>query len=118
MARQFFECVDFGSDIGVRALIGRPYIWRGATVGIRRRAPHFGEDNADVLSQLLKLPPEKILALRESQVVSDTPLNPPKLRPIDIDALVARGTIRSHDKRYREASSEFRSNTLVKEITS
>ncbi|QIL73961.1 CoA transferase (plasmid) [Diaphorobacter sp. HDW4B] len=117
VARRFFECVDFESDIGERALIGRPYIWHGASVGIRRRAPHFGEDNADVLGQLLKLSPESIRQLRESQVVSDTPINPPKLLPIDIGALVARGTIKTHDKRYREASSEYRSTNLVQETT-
>ena len=117
MARQFFECVDFESDIGVRALIGRPYTWHGAGVGIRRRAPHFGEDNTAVLSELLKLSPERISALRDSQVVADAPITPPKLRPIDIDALVARGTIKSHDKRYREASADYRLSTLVQETT-
>lgn len=117
MARQFFECVDFESNIGVRALIGRPYTWHGAGVGIRRRAPHFGEDNTAVLSELLKLSPERISALRESQVVADTPIHPPKLRPIDLDALVARGTIKSHDKRYREASSDYRLSTLAQETT-
>lgn len=116
-ARQFFECVDFESDIGMRALIGRPYIWHGADVGIRRRAPHFGEDNADVLATLLKIPPERIQALRESQVIADTPINAPKLRPVDIDALVTRGSIKSYDKCYRDASLALQSLTLVQETT-
>ncbi len=110
LARGFFERVDFGGDIGVRALIGRPYQWQGAQVGIRRRAPHFGEDNAAVLESL-QLPPERVAALRASQVVSDTPLKPPQLRPIDIASLVARGTIKTYDSRYRELSSAFPSST-------
>lgn len=117
VARQFFECVDFESDIGVRALIGRPYSWQDAAVGIRGRAPHFGEDNSDVLGNLLNLPQERIQALRENQVVADTPINAPKLRPIDIDALVARGTIKSHDQRYREASAALQSLTHIQETT-
>jgi formyl-CoA transferase len=104
VARRFFECVDFESDIGPRALIGRPYVWTGAEVGIQRRAPHFGEDNTPVLRDLLQLPAERITALRDSSVVSDHPMNPPHLRPIDIDTLVKLGTIKAHDKQYREAS--------------
>lgn len=106
LARRFFESVDFGSDIGVRALIGRPYQWQGAQVGIRRRAPHFGEDNAALLESL-DLSPERVAALRASQVVSDTPLKPPRLSPIDLPSLVARGTIKAHEPRYREISSSL-----------
>ncbi|WP_159917700.1 CaiB/BaiF CoA-transferase family protein [Pantoea sp. 18069] len=112
LARGFFECVDFESDIGVRALIGRPYQWQGAPVGIRRRAPHFGEDNAAVLESL-HLCAERVAALHASQVVSDTPLQPPKLRPVDIASLVARGTIKAYDSRYRERSSSLPSPTAV-----
>lgn len=106
-ARSFFESVDFGSDIGTRALIGRPYVWHGADVGIRGRAPLFGEDNQDVLQQLLQLSAAQMAMLRENQVVSDRPLNPPKLHSIDIDALVTLGSIKAHDKNYRSVSASL-----------
>lgn len=103
-ARAFFEAVDFESDIGTRALIGRPYKWSGATVKVRGRAPLFGEDNNHVLQQMLEFSTEKVAALRKNQVVADTPLNAPKLKPIDIDALVKLGTIKAYDKHYRDIS--------------
>ncbi|MET1116883.1 MAG: CoA transferase [Comamonas sp.] len=112
LARGFFESVDFESDIGVRALIGRPYQWQGAQVGIRRRAPHFGEDNAAVLESL-RIPAQRVAALRASQVVCDMPLKPPQLRPVDIASLVARGTIKAYESRYRELSSALPSPTAV-----
>ena len=112
LARSFFECVDFESDIGQRALIGRPYVWRGACVGIQRRAPLFGEDNHYVLRELLKLPESAVCALYESEVVSDQPLNPPSLRPIDIGTLVRLGTIKAHDPQYRNFSSLITNHSL------
>jgi crotonobetainyl-CoA:carnitine CoA-transferase CaiB-like acyl-CoA transferase len=111
-ARGFFERVDFESDIGMRALIGRPYQWQGADVGIRRRAPHFGEDNAAMLD-FLQLPADRVAALRDKGVVSDKPLNPPRLHPIDIASLVERGTIKSFEAGYRELSSMLSTSTTV-----
>lgn len=111
-ARGFFERVDFESDIGMRALIGRPYQWQGADVGIRRRAPHFGEDNAAMLD-FLQLPADRVAALRDKGIVSDKPLNPPRLRPIDIASLVARGSIKSFEAGYRELSSTLSTSTTV-----
>lgn len=107
LARGFLESVDFESNIGVRTLIGRPYVWTGARVGISHRAPLFGEDNDAILSNLLQLSDEHIAMLRQASVVTDSPLNPPKLSPIDIDALVRLGTIKAYDKNYREASSYY-----------
>ena len=99
-ARGFLERVDFGSNIGPRALIGRPYVWTGAEVGIRRRAPQFGEDNETVLATLLHKAPEAIDALRQQRIVTERPLNPPTLRPVDLSALVRLGTIKAYDPHY------------------
>ncbi len=100
-ARGFYESVDLGDDIGVRALIGRPYAWSGAEVGIRRRAPHYGEDNDAILGTTLGKDSAAILALREAQVVADRPLSPPRLQSEDLQALVKRGTIKEFDPDYR-----------------
>lgn len=116
-ARGFFEGVDFESDIGVRALIGQPYIWHGARVGIRRRAPLFGEDNDATLQGLLGWTTERVNNLRSQQVVADAPINKPKLQPIDIASLVARGTIQAFDPHYRTASTFFINNSTSQEIT-
>ena len=104
-ARGFFEGVDFESDIGTRALIGRPYALQGAQAGIRRRAPLFGEHNDRVLGQLLKLPPARLQALREAQVVADQPIKPPAIRAINIPALVSMKTILAHEPAYRQISA-------------
>lgn len=116
LARNFLEAVDFESDIGARPLIGRPYVWTGASVGIARRAPLFGEDNDAILDDLLGLGAERIAALRAANVVADQPLNPPKLRPVDIDTLVRLGTIKAHDKNYRDTVSHIAFNPLL-EVT-
>ena len=116
IARAFFEAVDFESDIGLRALIGRPYVWNGAEVGIRRRAPLYGEDNLYVLQQLLQLPADYVTMLRDNQVVADRPINAPNLRPVDIDLLVKLGTIKAHDKHYRAMSAALPLSISHKEI--
>lgn len=116
-ARGFFEGVDFESDIGVRALIGRPYNWHGACVAIRRRAPLFGEDNDAVLQGLLGWSAERVNALRGQQVVTDTPINAPQLHPIDIASLVARGSIQAFDPHYRAASAAFLPPSPLQETT-
>lgn len=104
-SRGFFEKVDMETSIGVRALIGRPYVWLGAEVGIKRRAPFYGEDNDIVLGQVLGKSAGDIQALRDALVVTDRPQNPPRLQPEDLQALVRRGTIKEFDPTYRDPAA-------------
>lgn len=107
-ARGFFEDVDFGGDVGHRPLIGRPYTWAGSGCQVRGPAPHYGADNRAVLDGLLKLPAQEIDALYAAGVVVDRPLAPPEAEPEDLAALVAAGTLKEADPRYREVVAQRR----------
>lgn len=101
-ARGFYEAVEVDGPAAVRRLIGRPYTWTGGAVKIQRRAPHYGEDNDAVLGRLLGKDPAQIQALRDALVVTDRPLNPPRLQSEDLDALAQRGAIKEYDRAYRD----------------
>jgi crotonobetainyl-CoA:carnitine CoA-transferase CaiB-like acyl-CoA transferase len=93
--RGFYEDVAVRVAGGRRRLVGRPYVWRsaGSEVGIRRQAPDFGADNDRVLTDLLGLDPGTVARLREHGVVADAPIDPPPARPMDVDLLLAKGTL-------------------------
>lgn len=100
-SRGFLEPVDMGPPTGARWLIGRPYRWHGADVRIRRRAPHYGEDNDAVIGGLLGHGPDELAQLRSDKITADSPLNPPRLMPENLQKLVLLGTIKEYDPAYR-----------------
>jgi crotonobetainyl-CoA:carnitine CoA-transferase CaiB-like acyl-CoA transferase len=118
-SRDFLEPVDMGPPSGARWLIGRPYRWHGADVRIRRRAPHYGEDNDAVIGGLLGHGPEELALLRGDGITADSPLNPPRLLPENLQKLVLLGTIKEHDSAYRLRAPDAAQTpkTLKKETT-
>ena len=105
--RGFYEAVDLGPGVGIRLLIGRPYIFRdsradGAGPGIRLRAPHYGEHNHDVLAGPARYEPDEIKALYAAGVVGEAPTKQPIAKALDLEALIDKGSLRGVDPDFRE----------------
>jgi crotonobetainyl-CoA:carnitine CoA-transferase CaiB-like acyl-CoA transferase len=102
IARGFCEWVDIGDPVGCRPLIGRPFTWNsaGSNVAIAGRAPRFGEHNDYVLTKLAGLDHAAVEHLRAERVVTDAPVRPPAARPLPVEAMARRGTLRM-DTDYR-----------------
>jgi crotonobetainyl-CoA:carnitine CoA-transferase CaiB-like acyl-CoA transferase len=79
MARKFYDRVDYsedyGDDIGIRPLIGRPYKMSNTDIHIRRPAPNIGEANRYVLKDILGLEDSEIEELYAEKVIADEPTN-------------------------------------------
>jgi hypothetical protein len=99
--------VDLGPGVGIRLLIGRPYIFRdsqadGAGPGIRLRAPHYGEHNHEVLAGPARYGPDEIEALYAAGVVGVVPTKQPIAKALDLEALIDKGSFRGVDPDFRE----------------
>ena len=100
-ARGFLEAVDMGPPTGARWLIGRPYRWHRADVRIRRRAPHYGEDNDAVIGDPPGTGPRRSHACataKSSPIVHSTRRG---CCPRTCRRAVAPGTIKAFDPAYR-----------------
>jgi len=105
--RGFYEDVDLGPGVGIRLLIGRPYIFRdseadGAGPRIRLRAPHYGEHNHDVLAGPARQGPDEIEALYAAGVVGEVPTKQPIAKALDLEALIDKGSFRGVDPDFRQ----------------
>ncbi|QYB00334.1 CoA transferase (plasmid) [Rhodococcus sp. USK10] len=95
--RRFFEPLPAADDRSMRPVIGRPYRWTADTaVTTRYRAPHFGEHNSEVLSEI-GVDQAAQTDLRDRGAVADTPRNPPPVVPVNIELNLARGIFSSID---------------------
>jgi crotonobetainyl-CoA:carnitine CoA-transferase CaiB-like acyl-CoA transferase len=101
-ARGFYEYVEHWQPMGVRPLIGRPYVFRNTPLRIRKPAPRYGEDNSYVLRDVLRLDEAEIASLYEEGITSDAPLFKPNVRPDDLEPGLRNGSIREIDADYRE----------------
>jgi crotonobetainyl-CoA:carnitine CoA-transferase CaiB-like acyl-CoA transferase len=101
-ARGFYEYVEHWQPMGVRPLIGRPYVFRNTPLRIRKAAPRYGEDNSYVLRELLRLDEAQIASLYESVITSDRPAFEPTVRADDLEPGLKNGSIREVDPDYRE----------------
>jgi hypothetical protein len=99
--------VDLGPGVGIRLLIGRPYIFRDSQAdeagpGIRLRAPHYGEHNHEVLAGPARYGPDEIEALYAAGVVGVVPTKQPIAKALDLEALIDKGSFRGVDPDFRE----------------
>jgi hypothetical protein len=98
--RQFYEVVDHGPGLGRRSLIGRPYRLLHRDVRVRRRAPRFGEHNAEILEDLLGMGAEQIESLAAQGVLRTEPRNPGPARPWDLAESLRQRTLVAVDPDY------------------
>jgi len=101
-ARGFYERVEHWQPMGVRPLIGRPYIFRNTPLRIRKYAPRYGEDNGYVLRDILRFDEATIGELYAQKLVADAPVVPTTVRPDDLEPGLKNGSIREVDPDYRE----------------
>jgi crotonobetainyl-CoA:carnitine CoA-transferase CaiB-like acyl-CoA transferase len=101
-ARRFYEHVAHWQPMGVRPLIGRPYLFHNTPLRIQKAAPRYGEDNSYVLRDLLRLNETEIAALYENGITSDAPTFKPNVRLDDLEPGLRNGSIKEIDPDYRE----------------
>ena len=63
--------------------------------------PRFGEDNDNILRDILGKTPAQIAALKASNVLSDTPTNPGISGTMDTASMLALKTLIAVDQDYR-----------------
>ncbi len=100
-ARGFYERVEHWQPMGVRPLIGRPYVFRNTALRIRKAAPRYGEDNGYVLRELLGLDEAAIAALYEAVITADAPAYKAIIRVDDLEPGLRNGSIKEIDPDYR-----------------
>jgi hypothetical protein len=88
--------------LGVRPLIGRPYIFRNTPLRIRKPAPRWGEDNSYVLRDVLHLAESEIATLYSERITADRPTFEPNVRLDDLEPGLRDGSIKEIDPEYRE----------------
>lgn len=101
-ANGFYEYVEHWQPMGVRPLIGRPYVFRNTPLRIRKAAPRYGEDNSYVLRDLLRLDEARIAELYASKITSDVPTFDANIRQDDLEPGLKNGSIKEIDADYRE----------------
>jgi crotonobetainyl-CoA:carnitine CoA-transferase CaiB-like acyl-CoA transferase len=100
-ARGFYEHVEHWQPMGVRPLIGRPYVFRNTPLRIQKAAPRYGEDNSYVMRDLLHLDEAQIAALYKEVITSDAPAFAVKVRQDDLEPGLLNGSIKEIDPDYR-----------------
>ncbi len=100
--RGFYEYVEHWQPMGVRPLIGRPYVFRNTPLRIRKAAPRYGEDNGYVMRDLLHLDEAEILDLYQHGITADAPVSASNVRQPDLEPGLRNGSIKEIDPDYRE----------------
>jgi benzylsuccinate CoA-transferase BbsF subunit len=100
--QRFYEYVEHWRPMGVRPLIGRPFVFRNTPLRIRKAAPRYAEDNGYVLRDVLHLDEAEIATLYREGITSDAPTFKPNVRPDDLEPGLRDGSIKEIDRDYRE----------------
>ncbi|MBU2410972.1 MAG: CoA transferase, partial [Gammaproteobacteria bacterium] len=100
-SRGFHERVDLPQPMGTRPIMGRPWKLARRPVRIRRAAPRYGEDGAEVLREVLGLADDRIAALLEARVVCTEPRTPTPFDAMGLAELQRLKAIHEVDPDYR-----------------
>jgi crotonobetainyl-CoA:carnitine CoA-transferase CaiB-like acyl-CoA transferase len=114
-ARGFYEWVDYGEELGLRPLIGRPFTWSSEVteVGIDRPAPRFGQDNDWVLREVMGLDQSAIERLYALAVVTAAPVNARPAVPLNLELQLESGQLTAVDRDYRDVLGAAASATAA-----
>jgi formyl-CoA transferase len=104
--RGFYQDVDLGDGVGIRPLIGRPYVFtecaaNGVGPAVHVRAPHYGEHNREVLAEA-GYDRTEIDALYADGIVTEAPTKQPIAKALDLQALMEKGSMRAVDPNFRQ----------------
>ena len=100
--RGFYEYVTHWQPMGVRPLIGRPYVMRNTPLRIQKAAPRYGEDNGYVMRELLRLTEAEIAALFKEGITADAPASAASVRQPDLEPGLRNGSYKEIDPDYRK----------------
>lgn len=103
-ATGFMERVVFPEErnMGTRVLMGRPWRVDKTPPGIQGPAPKMGEDNDDILHNLLGLSEERTLGFLEESIISEWPMDTENVYSLTPEEQRRRGVVEYHDPDYKE----------------
>ena len=103
-SRGFLERVTYPPErgLGTRPFIGRPYKFSRSPLRIQGPSPAFGQDNEQVLRDLLGMNGSTYEALVQDSVIATVPLNGEPSPRVTPEQAIERGLITGWDSDYRE----------------
>ena len=103
-ATGFLEKVVFPEErnMGTRVLMGRPWHLDKTPPQIQRPAPKMGEDNDDILHNLLGLSEEQTIGFLEESIISEWPTDSDNVYSLTPEEQRRRGIVAYHDPDYKE----------------
>ena len=107
--RGFFEMVSHHPSTGMPPLpyAGRPWKLLGTPAVPGKAAPIMGEDNRQVLGELLCRTQEELSALEEQGVIGYAPVYPQPVQRPSMDEQVRQGRMQRHERDYREQVERY-----------
>lgn len=102
--RGFVEKVRFPEErkVGDRYLMGRPYKYSNTPMSIRGPGPKFGQDNENLLCNLLGLDEDTYQGLLQDTIITDTPTSGDPSPQMEPARAVELGLLADYDPDYRE----------------
>ena len=103
-ARGFLEYITFPEKrgMGTRPLIGRPYRFSKAALGVKGPAPTVGQHNTSVLRDLLGVREEEYLGLESTGIIGTVPTSDEPVIPEPIYEQLRKGRLAGWDPDYKQ----------------
>ena len=100
--RGFLERVDFAEEreVGSRFLMGRPYKFSNTPMSIRGPGPMFGQNNEDLLKELLALDEATYQGLLDDTIITTTPASGDPSPQMEPSRAVELGLLADYDPDY------------------
>jgi crotonobetainyl-CoA:carnitine CoA-transferase CaiB-like acyl-CoA transferase len=103
-SRGFLQTVEYPEErqMGKRVLMGRPWSLSKTPISIRGPAPTFGQNNREVIQDILGYDEARYDGLERAGIVGDRPTNPQPSPTAGMDDLVRLGRLAYHDPDYKD----------------
>ena len=100
--RGFLERVDFSEERGVgsRFLMGRPYKYSNTPMSIKGPGPKFGQNNEEMLKELLALDETTYQGLLDDTIITTTPTSGEASPQMEPTRAVELGLLAEYDPDY------------------
>ena len=102
-SRGFLQTVEYPEErqLGKRVLMGRPWSLSKTPISIRGPAPTLGQNNREILQQILGYQEARYNDLEKAGIIGDRPTNPQPPPTPAMDELVRLGRLAYHDPDYK-----------------
>ena len=103
-SRGFLEKVEYPEDtqMGKRALMGRPWSLSKTPISIKGPAPQLGQHNREILKGILGYDDARCDALEEAGITATKPSKPQTPPSMTMDELVEQGRLAYYDPEYKQ----------------